>query len=64
MFDLLATPVHPGKEVHDRILEMNMNMSILFENEEEFAAAKEAGEISFDGYNEYWNLTGIVPEFH
>lgn len=27
MFDLLATPVHPGKEVHDRILEMNMNMS-------------------------------------
>ena len=44
--------------------EMNMNSDMLFEDEEGFAAAKAAGEISFDGYNEYWNLTGIVPEFH
>ena len=43
--------------------EMNKQTGVLFEDEASFVKAKVAGEITFDGYNGYWNLSGSIPQF-
>lgn len=41
----------------------NNNREVLYKDEAEFAEAKERNKIVLDGYNQYWDLTGIIPKF-
>ena len=38
-------------------------LKVIYKDEAAFAKAKEKNKITLDGYNQYWDLTGIIPKF-
>ena len=45
-----------GKRVNNRL-------KVIYKDEEGFAEAKKENKIVLDGYNQYWDLTDIIPKF-
>lgn len=57
---LSSTVSDSGNYYYDRV---NWTKGVLFKSEEEFLSAKENGTVSFDGFNNYWDLSGAFPVF-
>lgn len=50
-------------EVNNKGTKQVNSLRVIYKDEQEFAKAKEKNKIVLDDYNQYWDLTGIIPKF-
>jgi len=46
-----------------KVDKLNQQKGVLYKTDEDFAFAKQIGDIVLEGYNHYWDMNGSIPKF-